>query len=227
MDILETLAARGAVLTDKHFVYKSGKHGPHYINMDPVFPDVMLLRDLGAKLGAGYRHGSDFAKWTGANTVVAAATGGIPLAFATALDLSLRPQEENVEPVTWAWADKVGDDFAFERAGFVEQLAGKRVLVVEDLLNTGDTVKKVVAQVRRHGGEVIGVSVVCNRGNETAVSLGVPRLEQLASVEFQAFDSWSCPLCKDHLPIVCDIGHGREYQQMNGGYSGGFVTVLS
>lgn len=219
MDTLGLLEDWGTVLKDRHFVYKSGKHGPHYINMDPVFPDLKRMHAICNRLGLPFFTPVPYNPYQGkrVDTVVGAATGGIPLATLAADLLGAR----------LAWADKDGDDFVFERAGFIEQLAGKRVLVVEDLLNTGDTVKKVIAQVRKHGGEVIGVSVICNRGNETAESLGVPQLEQLASVEFEAFDSWSCPLCAQGIPIVSDIGYGKEYQKMNAGYSGGYVTTLS
>ena len=37
MDILKELEKAGAVYLGKHFVYKSGKHGGGYINMDPLF----------------------------------------------------------------------------------------------------------------------------------------------------------------------------------------------
>jgi orotate phosphoribosyltransferase len=225
MDILETLAARGAILKDLHFVYKSGKHGPHYINMDPVFPDIPLVLELGQQLGEEFRlGGNNMAFWSDAEVVVAAATGGIPLAFATALSLN---HGESQSLTTWAWADKDGDNFVFERAGFVGQLSGKRVLVVEDLLNTGDTVKKVIAQVREHGGTVIGVSVVCNRGSETAESLDIPRLEQLAQVDFYAEVAELCTPCALGEPIVVDIGHGKQYQHDHPDYHGGYITVLS
>lgn len=220
MDVLETLEQRGAILTNWHFVYKSGKHGPHYINMDPVFPDTKLMLGVCTALGEPFTHGR---LMNPIDTVVGAATGAIPLATLTAASLG-----------NWrwpypavAWADKDGDDFVFERAGFVDQLAGKRVLVVEDLLNTGDTVKKVIAQVRKHGGEVIGVSVICNRGDETAESLDVPRLEELASVDFVAYEPADCPLCPDNVPIVEDIGHGKKYRQEHPDYAGGYASLLS
>lgn len=214
MDVLETLAERGAVLQDKHFVYKSGKHGPHYINMDPMFPDIAFMWKLCGGLSGPFYYPH---RRKAVDTVVGAATGGIPLAAITAYQLD----------AGLAWADKDGDDFVFDRAGFVEQLTGKRVLVVEDLLNTGDTTKKIIALVRQHGGEVVGVSVVCNRGQETAASLDVPRLEQLASVEFQALDAETCWLCANAVPIVADIGHGKEYQQSHPDYIGGYTTLLS
>ena len=43
LDILAELDRVGAILLDRHFVYKSGKHGSGYINMDPLFPDVALV----------------------------------------------------------------------------------------------------------------------------------------------------------------------------------------
>jgi len=218
MDLLKELEQRGAVLLDHHFVYKSGKHGPHYINMDPAFPEVGFMTKVCEELAEPF--------WgSRVQVVVGAATGGIPLAALTAA--SSMPGSPSRFAPAYAWADKDGDNFVFERGGFAERLYNKRVLVVEDLLNTGDTVKKVIAQVQKHGGLVIGVSVICNRGSETAESLIVPRLEQLSAVDFQAYDSWSCPLCLQGVPIVSDIGHGKEYQELNGGYSGGFVTVLS
>ena len=108
-----------------------------------------------------------------------------------------------------------------------EALKGKYVLVVEDLLNTGDTVKKVVAQVRRHGGHVIGVSAICNRGPETAESLGVPRLEALASVDFEVLDPDDCRLCQAKIPIVEDIGHGGKYKELHPDYPGRYKKLLA
>lgn len=218
MDTLELLRDYDAVLQDHHFVYKSGKHGPHYINMDSLFPFPELLLQLGNALAraSGSRNDVD--------TVVGAATGGIPLAYFTALgmnDAYLRPHPKVV------WADKKGDDFVFERAGYANHLNGKRVLVVEDLLNTGDTTKKVIAQAQLHGAVVVSVCVVCNRGSETAESLGVPRLEALCKVDFQAFASESCPLCEAAVPIVANIGHGEKFQLEHPDYSGGYTKLAA
>ena len=47
MNILEELRKAGAVYIDQHFVYKSGKHGSGYINMDPLFTSIPLLKDIG------------------------------------------------------------------------------------------------------------------------------------------------------------------------------------
>jgi orotate phosphoribosyltransferase len=216
MDVLALLQDRGAVYLDEHFVYKSKKHGSKYINMDPLFPDVTSMEILCEGLAKPFLGHVD--------TVAAAATGGIPLAMFTAMNL-VGSSGDFAYPQA-VWADKKGDDFEFGRAGFAEALRGKRVLVVEDLLNTGDSVKKVIAQARLHGAEIIGVSVICNRGRETAESLGVPRLDALSSVDFQVFDADACPLCANDTRIVEDIGHGDEYKIKNPDYKGGYKKLL-
>lgn len=216
MDIMQELERAGAVLLDKHFVYKSHKHGSGYINMDPLFTDVQLLREIGFQLTRPF--------WeNGYDTVAAPAVGGIVLAMATA-DQS--PRTPNTYPAL-VWADKNGDDFAFERAGFVERLRGKRVLVVEDLLTTGGSAAKVCRQVVVNGGEVVGVSVVVNRGGLTANHLGVPRLESLADVSFEAIEADACPLCQQEVPIVEDIGHAPTFRQEHPDYPGGFYKLLT
>ena len=211
-DALKLLSEVGAVTLNRHFVYKSGKHGSGYINMDRLFPDNGAVSGLCFDLDRPF-HGQY-------DTVAGPATGGIVLAYATAMVVTRRSP--------WAvWADKVGDDFRFERAGFSDHLRGHPVLVVEDLLTTGGSVMKVCRAAEEHGAEIVGVSVIVNRGGVTAEQLGVPRLEQLASVDFDAFEPEDCPLCKDEVPIVLDIGHGASFQAQHPNYAGGFIADWS
>jgi orotate phosphoribosyltransferase len=211
-DVLALLDGVGAVVLDRHFVYKSGKHGTGYINMDPLFPDVNAVSDLCRQLSLPFE--GQF------STVASPAVGGVVLAFATAC------QVPGSKP--WAvWADKDGDDFRFERAGFTDHLEGQRVLVVEDLLTTGGSVIKVCREAEKHGAEIIGVSVIVNRGGVTAEQLGVPRLEELASVSFDAFAPAECPQCAKGVPIVQDIGHGTSFKTEHPDYAGGYTKLLA
>jgi hypothetical protein len=76
VDVLAELEAAGAIYTDKHFVYTSGKHGSAYINLDPLFPRVELASELCELLIEPFFGRVD--------TVVAPATGGIVLAVLSA-----------------------------------------------------------------------------------------------------------------------------------------------
>lgn len=208
MNVLEKLEEIGAIFTDKHFVYASGMHGSGYINMDIMFPNVELMAELCEDLATPFEGQFD--------VVAAPATGGIVLSVLTALSAHC----------PGVWADKTSDGgFAFERAGFAESITGKRVLVVEDLLTTGGSVEKVCRAVEQEGGVVIGVSVVCNRGNVTKETLRVPRLESLAEVNFEAQNPDSCSLCADKVPVVANMGHGDDYQNDHPEYAGGYITI--
>lgn len=70
--VMEELKGAGAVYLDRHFVYKSGKHGPGYINMDPIFTNPFLMAWIGEDLGGPFA--DEF------ETVAAPAVGGIVLA---------------------------------------------------------------------------------------------------------------------------------------------------
>jgi orotate phosphoribosyltransferase len=215
--VMRELGEAGAVYQDQHFVYVSGKHGPGYINADKIFPDLYRLRLFCQQLGRPFRDED-------VSVVVGAATGGIPLAVITALGLS--PNYSGNGPLA-LWADKTSEGgFAFERAGFAERLYRERVLVVEDLLTTGGSVAKVCREVEKCGGNVVGVSAICNRGGVTAEQLGIPRLESLAQVNFEAMPEADCQLCKRGVPIVEDIGHGGEYKLAHPDYAGGYVKLL-
>jgi orotate phosphoribosyltransferase len=219
--VLRELDRAGAVLLRQHFVYKSGKHGSGYINMDPIFPDTELMWRIGTELWLAFR-GVAF------GAIAAPATGGIALAYAAAYTRHWEVDVGNGGPIVdVVWADKVGDDFAFERAGFAEVLQDERLLVVEDLLTTGGSVIKTCRAAEALGAEVVGVSAVVNRGGVTAEDLGVPRLESLASVNFEAVAAEDCPLCRDEVPIVSDVGHGAAYKEAHPDYPGGYVTLLT
>ncbi|MBL8121378.1 phosphoribosyltransferase [Candidatus Saccharibacteria bacterium] len=207
MYILAELEKIGAVFTDKHFVYASGKHGSAYINLDLLFPHTQMVAKLCADLAKPFAGEFD--------TVAAPATGGIVLSVLTA----------NVSGTQGIWADKADGGFVFERAGFVEAVRGKRVLVVEDLLTTGGSVDKVCREVEKVGGTVVGVSVVCNRGGVTAEALSVPRLTALAEVRFSAYDPGECIACQQQQPIVEDMGHGDDYKAEHPDYAGGYERL--
>jgi orotate phosphoribosyltransferase len=215
LDVLKELERLGAVIENQHFIYTSGKHGSAYINSDPMFPDVAVVSQLADELIAPYLGRVD--------TVVAPAVGGIVLTVHAGLAF-LR----NGETVASVWADKGdGGTFVFERAGFLEQIKGKRVLVVEDLLNTGGSVEKTCRLVEANGGTHVGASIVCNRGTSTAESLKVPELTTLADVKMDVYETDGCPLCAENRPIVDDISHGDKYKAAHPDYAGGYVSLLS
>lgn len=214
LDVMSELQRFGAVLTNQHFIYASGRHGPHYINMDTVFPEASLVYEMSRLLVEPFL--------TQFDTIAGPAVGGVVLCEFAALAANSAGGHASA-----VWADKDGGEFVFARAGFVRRLTGKRVLLVEDLLTTGGSLAKVRDLVESVGGDIIGASVVCNRGGVTADALKVPRLESLVEVEFESFDADSCPLCNEARPIVLNVGRGSDFKALFPSYRGGFSLAVA
>lgn len=199
-EVLAVLGKAGAVIVDSHIVYTSGKHGSAYVNKDAVYPHTTETSRLCRALAERFMK-------EGVQVVIAPAVGGTILSTWTAYHLTQFTERE----VLSTYADKDGDDFIIKR-GYDKLIVGKRVLLVEDLLTTGGSVKKVIAAVRKIGGDIVGLGVLCNRGNVTSEDVGgVPRLEALVNVKLDSWDEAECPFCKQGVPINTDVGHGRSF----------------
>ncbi|MDP2648117.1 MAG: orotidine-5'-phosphate decarboxylase [Candidatus Yanofskybacteria bacterium] len=198
---LEIFAQTKAIIKNTHVVYTSGKHGSEYVNKDEVYPDTEVTDEL-----CGYI--AEHFKELGAETVVAPVEGGINLSQGVARHLT-RITGQKVFSV---YADKEGDGLVIKR-GYGKHIAGKKVLVVDDVFTTGGSVRKLIVLVRSMGGIVMAVGGLCNRGGVKAADLGenVPEPFVLASVQMEAYEEALCPLCKENVPISTEVGKGKEY----------------
>ena len=78
------------------------------------------------------------------------------------------------------------------RRGFAVE-PGMRVLVVEDVITTGGSVREVLDIVRQAGGDVVGVgSIVDRTGGQ--IDFGVP-FHAVISMEVESYEADACPLC--------------------------------
>lgn len=203
---LRLLFDAGAVITDSHFVYTSDKHGSAYVNKDTVYPHTKTTSALCRAIAE---------QFVGDNVdaVIAPAVGGVILSQWVAYHLSELTSRE----VLGVYAEKSEDGGTFIiKRGYDKLIVGKRVLVVEDVLTTGGSAKKVVEATRAIGGDVVGLGVLCNRGGITAKDVAeVPTLFALTNVPLDAYAEAECPLCADGVPINTNIGKGREFLQKN------------
>jgi orotate phosphoribosyltransferase len=188
------LAEARAIVTGSHIVYTSGKHGSAYVNKDAVYPNTVRVAEL-------CRHLGDAAAPHRPEIVCGPAMGGIILAQWTGHHLGLPA----------VYAEKAAEGGMALRRGYDKLVAGRRVLVVEDVLNTGGSVREAVAAVRAAGGDPVVVAALVNRGAVTAADVGVPALVALLDVALDAWDAEACPLCRDGVPVNTDVGKGREF----------------
>lgn len=198
---LKLLAEVKAIITNSHIVYTSGKHGAAYVNKDAVYPHTEKISALAQDI-------ADYFADYGIQAVIAPAIGGVVLSQWVAHHLTKSGDE-----VISVYAEKATDSDAFViKRGYDKLIAGKKVLVVEDVLTTGGSVKKVIEATRAVNAEIVGLGVLCNRGGITAQDVGdVPELFALVNVELESWDEADCPLCAQEVPVNTDVGKGREY----------------
>ncbi len=204
-DIKKILEETNAVVTDDHFVYASKMHGHTYVNKDAAFAHPVQIEKIGRAMAE---------KFVDENieVVIGPVVGGALLAQWTAWHLTKLCGRE----VLAVFADKGekdadGDTFVIKR-GYDALIKGKRTLLVEDVLTTGGSVRKVVAIARQHEAIIAGVCALCNRGGVTSTDIGdVPRLESLVSVTLETFEADHCPLCKAGKPVNIKLGKGKDF----------------
>ncbi len=204
-EILNVLAGVGAIITDSHVVYTSQKHGSTYINKDAIYPHVGITSQLCRAIA---EHFSDENLY-GIDAVVAPAIGGVILCTWTAYWL----EQLTGRKASALYAEKAedGETFVFRR-GYNELVPDRRVLVVEDVLTTGGSAKKVIEATRTLGGNVVGLGVLCNRGGVMPQDVAhPPELYALVNVKLATYDETDCPLCKQGVPINTSVGKGLEF----------------
>jgi orotate phosphoribosyltransferase len=125
--------------------WDGGRTPVHPLSMESAYADPLLLRDLGVR-------GAQVAQDLGVDVVVGAETAGVPLAASISLAAGLpfafvrkpgyRGHEEDEPPVRGA------------------DVAGRRVLFVDDAVSSGCAVEKFTAALVGAGAEVVGVFVL-------------------------------------------------------------------
>ena len=196
---LSLLEKVGALVTNSHIVYTSGKHGSAYVNKDALYPHTEITALICKAMAEPFKNEQ-------IDAVLAPAIGGVLLGHGVARELS-RFQEKNILSV---YAEPTPEKTFVVKRGYDQLIRDKKVLVVEDILTTGGSVRKVVETARKIPCEIIGVSALCNRGGITSGDLGeVPVLKSLFNVTLEAWDAKNCPLCAKKIPINTALGKGR------------------
>jgi orotate phosphoribosyltransferase len=200
-EALRILTDSNALIENDHFVYISGDHGSGWIDKDAIYPHTerieRLCRDM-ANLVRGWD----------AEVVCGPATGGLIVAEWAAHELGILSIFAEHDPA--AEGTSLRGRFVLRR-GYDRVVSGKRVLVVDDIVNMGVSLRQTAEAVRGAGGLVVGAACLVNRGNVEASGLGVDRFAYLLEYRIPAWPAVDCKLCQAGVPINTRYAHGREY----------------
>ncbi len=172
---------KSEALLDGHFLLTSGKHSAQYMQCAQVlqYPDRAAI--LAEGLASQFRD-------MGVETVIGPATGGILVAHEVAKALGVRSLFTERE-----------NGIMRLRRGFTVS-PGERVLVVEDVITTGGSVREVLTVVQEFGATAVGVGVLVDRTGGQ-VDFGLPQCS-IIQLNIQAFEAQECPLCAKGTPAV-------------------------
>ena len=182
-NIVETLRASGA-LKEGHFVLSSGRHSDQYIEKFDLLRQPRVTSELCRGIAERFRDQS-------IDVVVGPTTGGIILAFEVVRQLG----------VAAAYAERSTDGEAgreFRRGTTFG--SGMRVLVVDDILTTGGSLRETLGALKSHPVYIGGVAVLVDRSGGQA-NLDVPYVS-LATIDIATWDQAVCPQCRCGEPIV-------------------------
>ena len=179
-EVLEIFKAAGAV-KEGHFLLASGLHSPVYWEKFRVLQHPHLTEKL-CRLIAQHFRGRKI------DVVAGPTTGGIILAFEIARQLGVRG----------IFAEKEGELRVFRRD--FEIIPGEHVLIVDDIMTQGGSLRETISAVDKLGGIVIGIGVLVDRSEED-LDFNLPFFSCLRAPT-TVYSPQECPLCAANIPLV-------------------------
>ncbi|MFL3052582.1 MAG: orotate phosphoribosyltransferase [Candidatus Neomarinimicrobiota bacterium] len=169
----------GALL-DGHFILTSGRHSSSYFQCAKLLQYPKYLELFSKNI-------ADHFKENEIDLVVSPAIGGIVLG--TEVGRLLRKRT--------VFAERVDGEMKLRR-GF-EIKTNEKILIVEDVITTGGSVKEVMRLVQSFGADIIGVGVIVDRSSGSVV-LHENQLS-LAALEVKSYDSSDVPSELASIPV--------------------------
>ncbi|MBM3728438.1 MAG: phosphoribosyltransferase [Acidobacteria bacterium] len=146
-----TLLRQTGALRHGHFEYGNGLHADEYLQVALAMRSFQTAKTLSVALSRKLRANSEIRAMIPQLSVVAPATGGLPVAYGVVEAL-------RANQVYWAEEDIEGQPQRFRQ--FVEPRRGEKVLLVDDILRTGTKLRNLKSLVESYGAEVVGLAVM-------------------------------------------------------------------
>lgn len=182
-DVEDILRQTGALL-EGHFLLTSGRHSPAYLEKFKVLQYPEFTQRLCSAIADHFRPFD-------VQVVVGPTLGGVFIAYEVARSLGARA----------LYAERPEDaeeGRIIRRSLSIEP--GERVLVVDDVLTTGGSIREVIAEVQRWRSELVGVGVLVDR-SEGPIDFGAPFFS-CHRLHVHSHTPEECPQCTAGLPLI-------------------------
>jgi orotate phosphoribosyltransferase len=185
----------GALLVGGHYKNKN-RHSSTHINTHEIFcvPSLnwLLIQDLIDII--------PLAILDQVETIVGPESGGAHMALAMAGIIS--SERKKTKSVNFAQLTKTGDPAHpyYLTPTYKKEVRGKKVLVVDDVLGTGSTIKSVLSGLQQVGSEILALGFYADRGYSVR-DWDYPEFCLYKAPSTISFPEDKCPMCNDGIPI--------------------------
>lgn len=191
-EVVSVLRETGA-LRDGHFEYTSGLHSNEYLQVPLAMRYYQYQRMFSVALSRLLRANSEIRALVPQLSIVAPATGGLPVAYGVCEAL-------RAKQVYWGENDQDGGVMRFRQ--YLEQHPGEPVVLVDDILRTGNKLSQLKKLLHSRGAQVMALAVIIYQPNPQIHDFGPLPLYYLAKLEASYYaDSMHCELCKRGVPL--------------------------
>lgn len=186
-EVVGVLRETGA-LRDGHFEYPSGMHSNEYLQVPLAMRYYQHARTLSVGLSRLLRANPEIRAIIPELSIVAPATGGLPVAYGVCEALRARQ-------VYWAERDDENEPLRFRQ--YLEQQPGEQVVLVDDILRSGSKLSEMKELLESRGAVVVGLAVVIYQPNPSTRNFGQLPLYYLAKLDARYYaDAAHCELCR-------------------------------
>lgn len=191
-EVVQLLRQTGA-LRDGHFEYPNGLHANEYLQVALAMRYSEHAKTLSVGLSRQLRAHPEIRALLKELSIVAPATGGLPVAYGMAEALHARQ-------VYWAEDQAGTGELRFRQ--YLEQVKGEKVLLVDDILRTGRKLSELKALVESNGAEVVGLAVVIYQPTPKTPDFSPLPFYYLAKLDATySQDAATCDLCRQGIPL--------------------------
>jgi orotate phosphoribosyltransferase len=191
-DVVALLRRTGG-LRDGHFEYPNGQHVAEYLQVALTMRDYAAAKILSVGLSRKLRAHSDIRAVIPELSVVAPATGGLPVAYGVCEALRARQVY---------WAERKNEDEPLRFRQYLDMHPGEKVLLVDDILRSGHKLAELKQLVESRGAEVVAVAVIAYQPNLESVRFDPLPFYFLAQLNGAYYrNDGSCELCRRGVPL--------------------------
>jgi orotate phosphoribosyltransferase len=173
-----------------HFLLSSGLHSNEYVQCQKVLQYPRYAKILAEALAKRLR-----TEELEPDVILGPAMGAVYWSVYVAFAVDSFQED----PVKAAFVERTADGDDFELRRGIQINEGDKVLVVEDVITTGGSAKKVINLVKNMGAEVVGVGSIIDRS--PGVDFAAPFFP-LFKAGLSTYAVKDCPLCHENVPLV-------------------------